>query len=381
MRCSIRHGPWLVLVLLAGTAVRADDLGPLLATLKAVGPQGTGSKQAAGAWKQLAQAEAGELPTILSGMDGAGPLAANWIGSAADVVAQRAIDQGNLPTAAMEHYVRQTDHAPQARRLAYEWLCRVDPGAPERLLPDMLDDPSLELRRDAIARLIEAAAPLPKAEALPLLKRALGSARDLDQIQRAAGQIDKLGEKVDIARQLGCVLRWKVIGPWDNTDGKGFAAAYPPEEAGGLDFARSWPGKPDAEGKPRTVSWINHVAPRPFGEIDFNKVLVEEKSVVAYAAAELDSPREQKVQIRCGSNSALVIWVNGERVGGFEVYHAGGQFDEYTCEATLRQGRNILLVKVCQNAQTQPFARVWSLQLRICDSLGGGIPLDQGAVE
>ena len=56
---------------------------------------------------------------------------------------------------ALEKFLVDRRHAPRSRRLAYEWLVRVDPAAADRLLPGMLDDPSLELRRDAVAQLLE----------------------------------------------------------------------------------------------------------------------------------------------------------------------------------------------------------------------------------
>ncbi len=43
---------------------------------------------------------------------------------------------------------------PRGRRLAYELLLRVDPAAEDRLVPQMLDDPARELRRDAVERVI-----------------------------------------------------------------------------------------------------------------------------------------------------------------------------------------------------------------------------------
>jgi hypothetical protein len=41
----------------------------------------------------------------------------------------------------------------------------------------------------------------------------------------------------------------------------------------------------------------------------------------------------------------------------------------------LKVGRNEILVKVCQNEQKEDWAQLWSFQLRVCDNLGGAIPL------
>jgi len=70
-------------------------------------------------------------------MDGAGPLAINWIATAVDAIAQQDLDRGGkLPAGPLEEFLRQPGHAPRARRLAYEWLVRADPTAPDRLLPE-----------------------------------------------------------------------------------------------------------------------------------------------------------------------------------------------------------------------------------------------------
>jgi len=103
----------------------------------------------------------------------------------------------------------------------------------------MLRDPSLEIRRDAVARLIGQGEALVKAgkrqEGMTAYREAMAAARDLDQVRLLAGRLRKLGETVDLARHLGYVVRWKVIGPFDNTGGKGFDAVYPPENEIRLD--------------------------------------------------------------------------------------------------------------------------------------------------
>ena len=40
----------------------------------------------------------------------------------------------------------------------------------------------------------------------------------------------------------------------------------------------------------------------------------------------------------------------------------------------LKQGRNEILVKICQNEQNDNWAQSWGFQLRICDALGGAVP-------
>jgi len=348
----------------------SPDVARLLARLQAVGPQGAGNESAAAAWRELASLPVEELPALLGGMDGANPLAANWICTAVDSVAQRAVAQGHkLPAAELEAFLRQTQHDPRARRLAYEWLVRADPSAEQRLIPTMLDDPSLELRREAVARAIDEAVALDQSNQQDAARRgyqrAWEAARDVDQIRQLAGRLRKAGAPPDIPRHFGFLMQWHVIGPFDNTDRKGFARVYPPEQI--LDLAAEYDGK---HGKVRWTAWTSK---DNYGVIDVNKATVEEKQVAAYATTEFLSPGAQEVQFRLTSINALKVWLNGRLVAEHEVYHAGSQLDQYVEPATLQPGRNVILVKVCQNEQTQEWTKFWGFQFRVCDKIGTAI--------
>ena len=77
-------------------------------------------------------------------------------------------------------------------------------------MPGMLDDPSLELRRDAVARLIDEAAALAEEKnneaAVAIYRQALTAARDIDQIRTLAERLRKLGQPVDLPRHLGFLI-------------------------------------------------------------------------------------------------------------------------------------------------------------------------------
>ena len=346
------------------------EVEPLLQKFKSVGPKGQGHSEAQQAWRRLVEADAGQLPEILAGLDDCGPLGANWIRTAADAIAERAFQQGTaLRREALAKYLADQDHHPRGRRLAYEWLLRMDPRAYQRWIPGALDDRSLEMRREAVALLIDRGQQIAKAgqeaDAVSVYRRALGSARDLDQIRALADRLKKLGQKPDLARHFGFLVQWRVMGPFDNTDEKGFATEYPPEKE--LDAGASY------QGKHGQVKWLDHATKDAYGKIDLNEALDEEKSVVGYAWTEFISEKAQKVEIRLTSFNAVKLWLNGELIDQHDVYHGGSEFDQYICPVTLRPGPNTILVKVCQNAQTQSWARNWFFQLRICDENGGAI--------
>ena len=47
----------------------------------------------------------------------------------------------------------------------------------------------------------------------------------------------------------------------------------------------------------------------------------------------------------------------------------------YVAPARLQKGRDTILVKVCQNDQSEAWAQNWMYQLRLTDSLGAAVPL------
>jgi len=365
--------PLLAIVILSeipAMTTTAAEVEPLLKTLQAVGPEGAGHREAARAWQQLVEADVADLPTILAGLDQAGPLAANWIRTAIDAIAERELGRGGqLPLAELERFALDTRHVPRARRLAYEWVVHVDRTAPGRLIPHMLDDPSLELRRDAIEHWIEKAAALEKSEksdqALAAYHEAFAAARDFDQVKRLAGRIGKLGGSVDLPRHFGFLVRWKLIAPFDNTDEKGHDVVYPPEKE--IDLGATLPGKHGP------VRWIDYESDDEYGAIDFNKAFGEEKAVVGYAAAEFVSQQRQEIQFRLTTLNAVKLWLNGTLIDQHTIYHSGSQLDQYVSTGVLQPGRNVILVKVCQNEQTQSWANVWQFQLRVCRADGTAV--------
>lgn len=341
-----------------------------LSSVQAVVADGGSHQEAAEAWRKLAQLEAGHIPDLLAALDGANPLAANWIRCAIEAIAERHIRSGGqLPSGALEAFVFDRSHDPRARRLAYELLVLVDATAEDRIIPQMLNDPSVELRRDAVARLIAQADRLAETgrtdRALPLWEQALDAARDRDQVDRLARQLESAGRKVDLARHFGFILQWKIIGPFDNTAEAGFDMVYPPEH----EFQQL----AVYEGKNGSVRWRDYATQHSYGEVDLNAALGEQKGVIAYAAHEFFAAESTRAEIRASSENALKVWLNGELVGEFPVYHSGSQMDQYVCPVTLKAGRNLILVKVCQNEQTQPWARYWRFQLRVCDPTGGAV--------
>jgi hypothetical protein len=370
--------PWIGSVVMAAVVLplgaeepeARSGLKRSLEVLRAVGPNGKGSKEAARAWQDVSRADVGQLPQLLAAMDGANALARNWLRSAIDRVLERARrDKKDLPQKPLETFLRNRRHDPQARRFAYELVLEKDKTAADRFLPGMLDDPSLELRRDAVARLLDQAQKRVKDnkdQAIPLFEKALAAARDLEQVSAAARALGELGKPVDMAKHLGLIPDWKVIGPFDNQKQKGVDTAYPPEKK--IDLSGEYAGK---AGK---VRWTAHVSKDRLAVVDLHAILGKQQEAVAYAVTEFTTKAACDVEIRLGCYTAFKMWVNGKLVLVRGDAFTGMSLDHYVAQVRLKKGKNVILLKVCQDLlPPAPVPHLWRFQLRVSDASGAAI--------
>lgn len=366
--------PWL-LVLLAlcwSPPAFAATITKSLQTLRAVGPEGQGNAQASAAWQDVARADARSLPQILEAMDGASPIALNWLRSAVDTIAARELAAGQpLPIANLEKFMAKKSHHPRARRLAYELIAQAEPDRAAKLIAGMLDDPSTELRRDAIERVLVNARQLAtsgkKDESLAQYSTALKAVRDVDQVEAIAKAMKELGQPVKLMDVFGWLADWKVIGPFDNTGGAGFEKVFPPEQR--IDF------KAEVDGKLGKVRWQPLTITNEYGLVDLNKPLGTLKGVTGYACTTVNSSKAQSVELRLGSKNGWKVWLNGKFLFGRDEYHRAAEIDQYRLKADLQRGENVILVKVCQNEQVEDWTKEWEFQLRITDDIGSPIDL------
>jgi hypothetical protein len=370
----------LILALAACAPAAPDTTGKpeievLLGRIKKVGREGTGNVEAGKAWKALVAKGSPALVPILLAMNDDELTSANWLRPAFEHIAERTLKDGkSLPKADLEKFLAKTSHSGSARRIAYEWLVKIDKTTPDRLLPGMLLDPSPELRRDAVARAIkEAQTSLDKkdeANAKQLFQRALTGACDQDQVDTIAKALATLGLKIDLQAHFGVVRSWHLIAPFEHTKDSGWKKVYPPEK--GVDLKQTYRGKGEKDAK-----WLAHDTTDPYGVVDLNKTLGKMKGTVAYAFAVVHSPKERVIELRMGSPNGLKVFLNGKEVFARDEYHHGAHLDQYTARSTLKAGRNEILLKVCQNEQTEGWAQEWKFQLRLCDFVGSAVPFTQ----
>jgi hypothetical protein len=356
-------------VLFAGGALAAPlppELRSPVAALRAVAAEGRGNVAASAAFQQVVRADAAAIPALLEAMDGANDFALNWLRSAIETVAQRDPAGVKAALGSVERFLRDRQHHPRARRLAFELMARADAAQAHALLPAFLNDPSNELRREAVQQLADSAAAKAKsgdkAAATAGYQQALAAAREADQIEAIAKTLGELGDKVDLQKTFGWITRWKVIGPFDNAGGAGFEKAFAPEL--GIDYAA------EADGLNGKVRWRDYESKSEYGLVDFNQPLTALKSVTGYAAAEFWSDSARPVELRLGCKNGWKVWLNGKPLFGRDEYHRGMEIDQYRLAAQLQPGKNVILVKCLQNEQTEDWTKEWEFQIRVTDAQG-----------
>ncbi|MAQ90819.1 MAG: hypothetical protein CMM03_13265 [Rhodopirellula sp.] len=346
------------------------EVSELTAIVNKIGIKGQGHSEARKAMRQLAQLEPDSAVAILTHFDSSNKLAVNWLRAAVDGILEDGVAEAQeLPIAALVKFLHDREQDANARRVAYEWIIEVEPQRKSAILEKSLNDPSLEIRREAVAFALGSASNLEETsteKALEKYRATLVSARDIDQIDSITKSIERLGGTVDLPSHFGFLMNWHLIGPFDNSGKSGFNVAYGPENAIKLQAAEV--------GKTGSVKWFEHSTEDPYGLVDLNSIMPEKyKGAIVYAYTTFDTDSEREVEIRLGCINGNKVWVNGKLITSNHVYHANTSIDQYIAKAKFRAGTNEILVKVAQNEQEESWAQRWQFQLRICDQYGTAI--------
>jgi hypothetical protein len=361
---------WLVVGLTCFPALAAaDELDDALAVIAKVGPDAAGSGAARQARDFLARQGPEALPRLLNALDTKNVVAANWYRTAFDAIAERELAKPTpqLPRVEIERYVRDEKHSGRARRLGLAVLERLDPSIRGQLLPIWLDDP--EFRRDAVEHaLSKGDLALKEKQSEPArqaYEQAFLHARESDQVLQAVAKLKSVGQVVDPIAHLGFIDRWWLVGPFPAPAMTGFAAEFPPEKQ--VDLKAEYSG----EGGQK-LRWKLHQTADQLGESNLISAIAAVKESVGYAYAEIESPAEQPVELRCSADDNLTVWLNGTKVLDREQWLNGTRLDRFITPVKLQAGTNRILVKICQGPQhvNPEVPNNWSFQLRLCDATG-----------
>ena len=346
---------------LPSVASAADEaIAKPIAALKAVEREGKNNDTVGLAWSGLVGQGAAALLPTLEAVDDANPTAANWLLTAAGAIAEAETKANRkLPFAKLTDFLKSTKNAASARVLVFGLFPEAERTA---MLSTFLNDPSMDLRRAAVAAEFE------KAKSKEDLERVLGFAREQDQVEAIAKKLDADHKvKVSLAEHFAFVTHWNIIGPFASERGKALTLKDSPEESG--DLKENLKGKADAE-----VKWKSVVSRDRFGTVDFNKEIGKHYDVAAYATAVIQADKDGPADIRVTSPNALQVFLNGKKVFEREEYHHGENMDYHIGKGMLKAGTNTLVVKICQNNQKDQWAQSWKFSARVCDSTGAPLP-------
>jgi hypothetical protein len=349
-----------------------DSVRAAVAKVTNVGFHGAGHSEAVEAMKVLNAASAEQIPMLFEAFGESNAISANWLRASI----QKAVDgNDSLPVDTIKAYFADQSKSAKGRWLAWQIICKKDPEFRASSIDALVDDASMPLREVGIAKLISDANALgvdaekmdasAKEKKSGILKTALEHARDVDQVRSIAKSLKPLGMEVDLRKQLGFLCDWHFVAGFDNKEQAGFDVLYQPEAA---------PDSPDLKQTftvgQKQASWEKTVSEHETGVVDFNEVVGKEKGVIVYASSVFKSAGDTDAEVRIGTPNAHKIWVNGELVMSNEIYHNSNSIDKFSAPVKLRAGNNSVLLKLCQNEQTQPWAQDWSFQLRFCDASG-----------
>lgn len=144
----------------------------------------------------------------------------------------------------------------------------------------------------------------------------------------------------------GYIIGWLLSGPYTATDKDGsalFDIAFPPEKADG-----------NAEWRPITAP-LN-------GIVDLQKLMSGDNKV-AYLRTILTSEQEQQAVLELGSDDGVKVWVNGKFAHANNASRPCSPGED-KASVTLRQGENVLLLKITQSGGG------WAAVARLRDAAG-----------
>lgn len=348
-----------------------DDPALALAVIAKSGQQGVGAADAAAARQALVRHGIKILPPLLAAMDTANPVAANWYRTVyEEIISQElAKPQPQVPLEFCKDFVSDSRRLGRPRRLVLGLIDRLEPSFKPSWLPTRLDDS--EFRFEAVSLALQAGEQALKSKdqevAKAQFRKAFEHALESAQVAQSATKLKSLGEHADVARHLGLVVDWWLVGPFDAPAKTGFKAVFEPEQR--VDLTATYPGKDGA-----TLNWKRHHETETLGQLNLIKELTQTAEAVGYAYVEIEVDAARTAQIRCGADDNCTVWLNGEKVLAREQWLNGTRFDRFVAPIKLLTGRNTLLVKVCQGPQHKDpeVPNNWSMQLRLCDQQGRG---------
>jgi tetratricopeptide (TPR) repeat protein len=173
----------------------------------------------------------------------------------------------------------------------------------------------------------------------------------------ALGSETELGD-VDVAKRagFGIIERWQIVGAFDNDQGKGFLATYPPEE--NVDLT--------AEMKVLVPVHWRKAALEPNGIVPIENMIAPEKNAVAYLATWLHVDAAKGGKLLLTTDAAFRVFIDGRLVGEEQKVDTRST-DAFSIPIELAAGDHLLLIKSANESGS------WGVRARIVDDNGAAL--------
>jgi hypothetical protein len=136
---------------------------------------------------------------------------------------------------------------------------------------------------------------------------------------------------------------WYYIGPFENDERSGFDHVYPPEKA--VDLKATYPAKGGQK-----AAWKTFPGFKPGTIVDLAKLFPNDKqNAVVYLYHSFESSKAFKLRLSLGSDDTLSVFFNGKRLL-HEPYVRPAAADQDFVDVSVKEGKNELLIKICQDA-------------------------------
>lgn len=137
--------------------------------------------------------------------------------------------------------------------------------------------------------------------------------------------------------QIGSITKWMCVGSFENISASGFDKEYEPIK--NPEASTQFKNKLGAN-----VNWFTLFDVRLDRWVDLEYYFYAGNSIV-YSQNFVNSPIEQKVQLRFGVSGSIKVWLNDQLILS-ESEERNNDFDSYWVETTLKKGYNRVLVQI-----------------------------------
>lgn len=231
---------------------------------------------------------------------------------------------------------------------AFEGLARVGDASCLAALEGQLNGEARARALDAIVVIADRLAAAGKREdAIRAYTSAVNAGAPVEN------QLRLLGQSVEIVARGGRIDAWWVMGPFEAANQDAWDRAEAPEKE--VDLSK------EVKAGRRTLRWQPVQSGDADGIVDFDTLLSPNDYVFAYAFAEVHVTKSREAVLRCGSDDGIRVWVNGELVHT-KFVPRGVTVDEATVKIQLKEGKNTILVKVCE------LGGGWAFHVRLEDA-------------